>query len=55
MENEKTETVTEPREAPRKEYTLKKEHEHGGRIWQEGDKIKLRADQAERLKKQGKI
>jgi len=55
MENNQSEAATEPRQEPRKEYTLKQEHEHGGELLAKGDKVKLTARQAERLKKQEKI
>jgi|GEM_PF-6171569 len=55
MENNQSEIATEPRQEPRKEYTLKTEHEHGGELLEVGEKVQLTARQADRLKKQGKI
>lgn len=37
------------------QVTLTKPHTHGGEPHQAGDKIKVRPDQVERLKKHGKI
>ena len=39
----------------RREVTLAKPHRHRGVLYQPGDTIELRPDQAERLKKQGVI
>lgn len=36
------------------QVTLKKPHTHGGQPHKEGDKIKVRPDQLERLKNHGK-
>ena len=38
-----------------KEVTLKKEHRHRGILHQPGDKIDVRPDQEERLRKNGEI
>ncbi|CAM3307010.1 DUF7210 family protein [Halomonas lysinitropha] len=37
------------------QVTLKKPHTHGGKDYQEGDQIKVRRDQVERLKNHHKV
>ena len=46
---------TQAKPADLVQVTLKKSHTHSGQPHKAGDKIKVRPDQVERLKKRGKI